>query len=139
MVQLLQVSVLFLTLSSFTMAAPAQDIAVRSSAPVESSMQLVARDTQTLFARDAELTVRSEDLEAPQWQAALKMLRFIPEPHPDTSNKNKRSAIDIESRSESEPMDLERRISKALHNSNEKAKHAFQKIGGVIAGIASVI
>ncbi|KAJ7572630.1 hypothetical protein C8J56DRAFT_211671 [Mycena floridula] len=103
MVKLLQISALFLTLASFAIAAPMQDISVRSLTPVEDSMQLAARDT--LSAGDNELTLRSEEF------------------------------MDIESRSDSESMELERRISKALHNSNEKAKHAFQKIGNFVKNV----
>ncbi|KAJ7580636.1 hypothetical protein C8J56DRAFT_1169046 [Mycena floridula] len=144
MVKLLQVSALFLTLASFTMGAPTSDVVVRSLAPgVESSTQFAARDAQPLlFARDDELTVRSEDLEA-RFLGAL--LRAVPKltklghhaHHNNDKNKQKRSE-NIESRSDSESVELDRRISKALHRSNEKAKHAFQKIGGVLKGIVGL-
>jgi len=141
MVKLLQVSTLFLTLASFTMGAPTHDVVERSLAPVESSTQFAARDAQPLlFARDDELTVRSEDLEARFFGALLRVVPKLAKlghhaHHNNDKNKQKRSDMDIESRSDSESVELDRRISKALHRSNEKAKHAFQKIGGVLKGV----
>ncbi|KAJ7572628.1 hypothetical protein C8J56DRAFT_988652 [Mycena floridula] len=136
MVHIYQLCTLFLAaLVSISSAAPVQsDHVARSLTPaidqrsVTDTVQAVSRDNRhtLLFARDDELTIRGVDLEVRAATTAATTSR----------SHARRSFMDIESRSDSEFMNLERRISKALHRSNQKAKHGFQKFTKFVKGIA---
>ncbi|KAJ7583522.1 hypothetical protein C8J56DRAFT_1167408 [Mycena floridula] len=159
MVHIYQLCTLFLAaLVSISSAAPVQsDHVARSLTPaidqrsVTDTVQVVSRDNRhtLLFARDDELTIRGVDLEVRVPQGPLSIFKAITRAIKKKHHKKaattaattsrshaRRSNMDIESRSDSEFMNLERRISKALHRSNQKAKHGFQKFTKFVKGIA---